>query len=367
MKNKVLLILLSLSIISSLELSAQGIPDFKKSIQNFGRIADDQGKINHEFKFLNKGNGVLIIDSVKTSCSCIGIGDFVNQVEQGQFGEIPITLNPAGLSGTVQKNINVYFNGIEIPTRLRTIAIVSAGITNPKAYYKKKIGATRFKSNYLSFGRVYKDSIITKEFDVYNDSDTIVTFFDQIGKPDHIDIKIEPMSLDSGETGKIIVKYDASMGVNYGPNSEIVTLSTDENNRNAIKYLNISADIRFYFPKLSEKEKLESSNIKFDTEKHNFGKIIEGEIVTYKFKFRNTGKSDLEIIHTKTSCGCTAVAPEKDVYKPGEIGYLEVNFNSRNREGNQNKNITVFTNSPLSPNINLLITAEVAKDLPEAD
>ena len=39
---------------------------------------------------------------------------------------------------------------------------------------------------------------------------------------------------------------------------------------------------------------------------HDFGKVIQGEIVSYAFHFRNTGKSDLVIADVSASCGCTA-------------------------------------------------------------
>ncbi len=34
---------------------------------------------------------------------------------------------------------------------------------------------------------------------------------------------------------------------------------------------------------------------KFEKDEHDFGRIIEGEKVTYSFKFKNVGKSDLVI------------------------------------------------------------------------
>ena len=43
----------------------------------------------------------------------------------------------------------------------------------------------------------------------------------------------------------------------------------------------------------------------FAEETHDFGKIIQGEKVTYFFKFKNAGKSDLLIFNATASCGCT--------------------------------------------------------------
>ncbi len=92
--------------------------------------------------------------------------------------------------------------------------------------------------------------------------------------------------------------------------------------------------------------------ITFDTEEHDFGQIIEGEVVTYAFKFKNTGKSDLLISSVSTSCGCTVSKYDREPVKPGEPGILQVTFDSKGRKGFQNKTITVLSNT--QPNSHIL-------------
>lgn len=43
-----------------------------------------------------------------------------------------------------------------------------------------------------------------------------------------------------------------------------------------------------------------------------------------EFRFRNDGNQPVRIRGVKSSCGCTVVKPEKDVYAPGESGVLPV-------------------------------------------
>ena len=87
------------------------------------------------------------------------------------------------------------------------------------------------------------------------------------------------------------------------------------------------------------------AEITFETTEHNFGKVISGEVVSYSFKFENTGNADLIISKVSTSCGCTVTDyPEKPI-KPGEEKYLEVTFDSDNRSGFQSKTVVVATNA----------------------
>jgi hypothetical protein len=78
---------------------------------------------------------------------------------------------------------------------------------------------------------------------------------------------------------------------------------------------------------------------------HNFGQVQEGAIVEFSYRFRNTGKEPLVILEAKASCGCTVPEkPEKPIL-PGEIGYLKVKFDSKDRPGQVQKTVTVTSNA----------------------
>lgn len=85
--------------------------------------------------------------------------------------------------------------------------------------------------------------------------------------------------------------------------------------------------------------------ITFDEEVHDFGKLIEGETVSYTFKFKNSGKSDLIIADVSSSCGCTVPTYSKEPIPAGKSGEIKVTFNSVGRRGYQTKNIVIITNA----------------------
>ena len=85
--------------------------------------------------------------------------------------------------------------------------------------------------------------------------------------------------------------------------------------------------------------------IKFVEEVHDFGKIIEGETVSYYFKFTNTGRSDLLIADVNTSCGCTVPSYPKEPIHPGQSNFIKVSFNSAGKRGFQTKNIVIVANT----------------------
>jgi hypothetical protein len=85
--------------------------------------------------------------------------------------------------------------------------------------------------------------------------------------------------------------------------------------------------------------------ILFEETEHDFGRIIEGETVSYEFKFKNSGKSDLIIAEVTTSCGCTVPSYPKTPIRPGEGGSVKVAFNSNGKRGYQSKNVIVASNT----------------------
>ncbi len=89
--------------------------------------------------------------------------------------------------------------------------------------------------------------------------------------------------------------------------------------------------------------------IQLMTPLYDFGSALEGSMVRHTFKFKNIGKSVLEIRGVKTSCGCTAAAPTKNNLAPGEEAEISVGFDTHFQKGHQVRTITAFTNDPDTP------------------
>lgn len=98
----------------------------------------------------------------------------------------------------------------------------------------------------------------------------------------------------------------------------------------------------------------------FDKDVHEFGRVYEGEKVTYAFRFQNTGTGDLIIRSASGSCGCTVPEYPKEPIKPGQEGYIRVSFDSRGRIGHNEKQVTLIANT-IPNNTVISITADVTE------
>jgi hypothetical protein len=92
-------------------------------------------------------------------------------------------------------------------------------------------------------------------------------------------------------------------------------------------------------------------DIKFEEEEHDFGRITQGEKVSFAFKFKNTGNSNLIITSAAGSCGCTIPEWPKEPIAPGKEGKINVIFNSEGKSGIQEKTISIVTNCEPSTKI----------------
>ena len=105
-----------------------------------------------------------------------------------------------------------------------------------------------------------------------------------------------------------------------------------------------------------DKDKL--PQFKFNHTDHDFGVIMQGDKVSYTFKYENVGGSDLIITSAKGSCGCTVPKYSREPLAPGEEGTVEIIFDSAGRKGKQNKKVTILANTQPS-DTKLYITGEV--------
>lgn len=102
--------------------------------------------------------------------------------------------------------------------------------------------------------------------------------------------------------------------------------------------------------------------LKFDKEIYDFGKIKDGDKVSYSYSFTNTGKSPLIITDAVASCGCTIPSWPKKPINPGQKEAIKVIFNSAGKSGLIDKQITITANTtPAQTLVHLVGEVETKK------
>ena len=141
--------------------------------------------------------------------------------------------------------------------------------------------------------------------------------------------------------------------------SAIMLLTSCKNNKSESD--KISPDIVNNPATASDKENSDPDKLpefSFETDNHEFGEILQGERVSFAFKFKNTGNAPLVISSASASCGCTVPEYTKTPIEPGDEGFVNVTFDSSGKSGMVSKTVTLIANT--IPNTKVLtISADI--------
>jgi hypothetical protein len=99
--------------------------------------------------------------------------------------------------------------------------------------------------------------------------------------------------------------------------------------------------------------------IQVDRLEHDFGELRQGEVRKTSFTVSNVGGAPLLIRQVLSTCDCTAVILDSRLIKPGESRVMQVTLDTHKKRGNQDKPIVIKTNDPVTPEIRVIIKADI--------
>ena len=88
------------------------------------------------------------------------------------------------------------------------------------------------------------------------------------------------------------------------------------------------------------------------------GTVPKGEKIVQDFLIRNDGDAALEITNVQPACGCTVAEFDKTI-APGQTGKVHTVVDTATFNGPIAKGVSVFTNDPDAPQIELTVRAKV--------
>ncbi|MGQ9863015.1 MAG: DUF1573 domain-containing protein [Bacteroidia bacterium] len=345
--------------------------EFKTSEHNFGKLKEEDRSAKTSFTFKNTSKDPVRIQDVKTSCGCTTPSWSKEVIAPGAEGFVEAQYSTWGRPGPFTKTITVTLRSQKDTTRQQVTILTIRGEVlprpkGPEDWYPTKLGNLRFgPSNHLAFGTIKNNESRNHSLTVYNDGKEAITLKPFKNLPPHLQIQyrtskgnFNEYTLQPKDTVQIVCFYDAKKVDDYGFVYHTLTLETTDAS-DANKTLYVTANIEEYFSPMTEEQLAQAPHIEFEQTQYNYGQIKAGEKVVHEFKFKNTGKSELIIRKTKTTCGCTVSAPDKQAFKPGESGVIKATFDSTGRQGRDSKTITVYTNDPRQPVTNLVLTGEI--------
>jgi len=339
--------------------ASQGKPKivFDKTEHNYGTFKESDGIQTATFEFTNQGSSPLILNNVSASCGCTAPEWTRQPVPPGGKGVIKLAYNPANRPGAFSKTATVHSNA-ETPMVVLTISgRVEERERTIAELYPREIGELRAERNHISFPTIKQNEVKTEQLELVNDTDKPITVgFRQL--PPFIKATVQPQTIPAKGKGTLTVTYDASGANTYGFASHRIYLSLNGSN-DYKSSIGVSATIEEDFSNLSAADLANAPVASFNTTSYDFGDMKSGDKKEYTFELSNKGKRDLIIRNVRSSCGCTAVSPSKNVIAPGETAPIKVVFDSTGKKGRQSKTVTVITNDPKNATTTLRVSTNI--------
>lgn len=320
---------------------------FSEKQYDFGTVKEEAGPIIHEFKFINNSSEPIKILNVKASCGCTTPAWTRESVEPGASGFVQAQYNPKNRPGQFNKSLTITTDYSDAPIRLYIKGNV---IPKPKTIDEElptDIGGLRVKYRSFNMGKVLTTNQPTiKSFEVYNATDSVITFIDKLDAPDHISLEFEPKTLEPKKKGEIKVVFNGDKFNDFGFSNQSIKFYTDQEDNLAAKEITVFATVLEYFPPLSSEDLAEAPKLTIKETAHDFGRISKDQKVNASFTLTNEGASVLKIRKAATNCDCTIANLDKEEIKPGKSIEMDVTFDSTGRRGNQQKSVTIYSNDP---------------------
>jgi hypothetical protein len=338
----------------------QPVMQLSKTEHDFGVFKEEAGRQTYNFEVKNTGNQPLVIQNIQASCGCTTPEWTKSPIPPNGKGVITAIYDPQNRPGVFNKTLTVYTN-----SKPEVTVLVIKGEVTPREktiedLYTWPVGSVRFESNHLAFTAVKKTEKKSRTMEIINTSKAPVKIeFD--GLPVHLELKVNPVTLQPGQKGVIEGTYDGTKNPGWGTLSDLVRVKLNgEIQQNGYYY--ISANLVEDFSKLTAEELVNAPVFKLASTTYDIGKMQPATNADVEFRFTNEGKRDLIIRYIRPTCGCTAVKEGGNtVVKPGEKGVIKASFNSGSYKGKVTKAIYVYTNDPKNSEVILMLNADVAE------
>ena len=352
-------ILSALSLLICMNTDAQSAPvqplKFSKTSHNFGKISIKAGKQSCTFEFTNEGDSPVVIYNVISSCGCTKPVWPKAPVMPGKGGSIEVTfLNDQG-PYPFEKTLTVYTSASKKPILLRISGIVYEKEKSVKEMFPIAIGPLGVMNNNLKLGQLEQGHAKSGNFTIANLS----------GK----DVKIEFANLSAGlhmKAGESLIKAGEITEITYTVNTiekenwgnTVYSADVVCNGIKAPKNLKVNCMIIDNISGMTKEQKNRGSMVLAKNSSVSLGNIQKGKSATAEFSLRNTGVGELKI-HKADSNNKDFSIEVPSVVKPGEEFKVKATIDTNKYKGDEVFTITLITNAPNRPLVNLFVSANI--------
>jgi len=332
---------------------ASGVVEFDTLVHDFGDVSVEDGPLTCSFTLTNKGKEAVAIFEVVSSCGCTGVTWTREPVQPGGTATITATYKNEDGPMPFDKTLTVYISGVKRPVILRLRGVVHEKKKSlSELYGAEKLGDFGLKTRHFKAGTLRQGHSVNESATVANlGSKPLEVHFAEVSP--QLSVTVTPNPIPAGSTARLsfVIQADTSL---YGRHtySAVPVL----NGRRAAQALDIFAFSQADFSSWSAAQREAGAIPVFATSTFDFGIVSPGTPVKAVFSCTNKGKSPFHIYQADTESPALQAATPLPDLGPGEQASYAFTLDTSALETGENViMITLTTNSPLRPAVNLFV------------
>ena len=334
----------------------EGDAVFDKLVHDFGDVSMDDGPLTCTFTVTNNGTEPLVLFEVVSSCGCTDVTWTREPLQPGKSGTISATFKNEDGPFPFDKTLTVYISGQRKPVILRLRGTVHEKKKSlSELYGAQKLGDFGLKARDYKAGVLKQGLTVSDTAPVANlGKKPLKVEFTEVSE--HLKLNISPNPIPAGSTATLIFTIEAAPGL-YGKHT--YTAVPVLNGRKASAPISVWSTTRENFDKWTDEERNNGAIPVFENSTANFGIVKAGDPVEVTFNCSNRGKSTFHIYQADPEDPALKVLEMTDC-EPGGKGLVRVSLNtSAVEKGEAVIMLTLTTNSPLRPVVNLFVAGQI--------
>ncbi len=338
------------------QVRSEDVIKFDKKVHDFGDVLESDGPLTCTFVATNVSDKPLSIYEVVPSCGCTDVKWSREPFRPGETSAIATTFKNEDGPYPFNKFLTVYVSGLDKPVILKLRGVVhSKKKSLSELYGAHRFGDLGMKETDIKIGNMEQGESKSEELTVANlgNKPLNVTFKDL---SPNFSVSVAPNPVPAGKTAKMTLtaRSDRSLwGTNHYYATPVV------NGTSYAAGISAWTVTKENFGSWSEEQKKNGSQPVFDQSTFTFGTVQAGNAVIAAFSFVNRGKDVFRCYKTDSDSPSATASPVPDT-APGKRSSFTVKIDTSGLpKGETVIMLTLITNSPSRPLINLFVTGIV--------
>lgn len=354
---------------------------FDKTVHDFGDIMVSDGPVSATFTLTNVSSAPIAIYNVASSCGCTSVEWTKKPLKSGESGTVKATYKNDEGGYPFDKTLTVYVSSLKQPVVVHLRGESHAKKLSLSQMYPVKFGSLGMKSVEIKCGNMSQGQQKSGETTVANLGTKPVTVsFASVSEG--LSLSVSPNPIPAGEVAKM--KYTVTADRNHwGKNmyyavpmvdgrsfkavvsqveahqeagTEAITADPDPQLGNGSEKIGVYAVTKENFSSWTKEQKDNASQPMAKESTSTFGRVKAGTKVKASFSITNKGKSDFKVYKVDSETLRATVGTFPDL-APGKTADLNVTFDTTGLPSGETLVVlTVITNSPLRPIMNLFLS-----------